>query len=222
MSYNHINTKEIAYQMYKATDEEFAEIFAYVNQIRNDALLKCKGDEDKALEAMRLDAKYMNVDMVKDIPALTDWIKACLTEIVTDTETNPDAWWKVNCVQDFDITKIRRLTVSEYQRLAKEYPKVLEIGQPWCLQDCAEDGTAFTVTTQGKLVHVEFSDQHYIRPVIEVKFDDPEALTSCIVGKTTVYFGGYKWTYIGDTAFLMDKGLLPEEYSPTLRRWMQL
>lgn len=62
-----------------ATDEEFAETFAYMQRIFGENKEDIKTPKD-----------MMNIDTEE----LANWVKRCLDEIIFDSECNKSAWWK--------------------------------------------------------------------------------------------------------------------------------
>lgn len=68
----------------EATDEEFAEVFGYLDLMRNGRKINC---DDLTKETMS------NID----INGITEWINTCLWEIIPkDTDIDESAWWKKN------------------------------------------------------------------------------------------------------------------------------
>ena len=145
---NRINTKQIAYELYKASDVEFAEVFAYLNKMHNNELIN--GDEDRALGNMQLDPKYMQTSFSENITDLCKWLESSLGEIVDSSEVDPSAWWKVHVIKP-EITGIRLMTEEEWERATKACPGLLASSATWWLYNSPKSNVLFAVRQDGQL-----------------------------------------------------------------------
>lgn len=208
---NRINTKQIAYELYKASDEEFAEIFAYLNKMRNNELLN--DDEDRALGNMQLDPEYMQIDFSKDITNLCGWIEDSLGEIVDSSEVDVSAWWKV-AVTKFEVTGIRLMTEEEWERATKACPDLLASSTAWWLYNSPKSNVLSAVQQDGQLTQTSLSNRRFgLRPVViaETTRDD------LVIGQSTLSLGRHRWTYIGNDTYLCNEILFPTEYESNLQ-----
>lgn len=77
-----MNTFEMAKELTNATDEEFAEVFAYLNRFYK---AKWLITDDNPLKQDEMD---FNID------DLCEWISKSLDEIIFNEEIDSSAWWK--------------------------------------------------------------------------------------------------------------------------------
>lgn len=77
-----MNTFELAKTLVNATDEEFAEVFAYLNRFH-----KVKG-------IVKNEGRITKAEMDFGTYELCEWIRKSLDEIIFSEEIDSSAWWK--------------------------------------------------------------------------------------------------------------------------------
>lgn len=77
-----MNTLELAKTLINATDEEFAEVFAYLNRFH------------KSNGIIRDENRLTKDEMSLDTYELSRWIEDSLREIIYSEEIDSSAWWK--------------------------------------------------------------------------------------------------------------------------------
>ena len=89
-----IDTKQMAYELYESSDVEFAEVFAYLNEMRKGALVAFAEPAEDNLERLTLTKEKMLAVTDETNNTLFNWLRCSLSEVIDSPEIDVSAWWK--------------------------------------------------------------------------------------------------------------------------------
>ncbi len=145
-----IDTAQIAYDLMNATDEEFAEVFAYFNKYRKE---------------MKVTKSFMSLqknDMKFNIPEFTGWITKTLGEIIYNNEIDSSAWWKVKTPKENFLAQsesVRERLLMEVSMRGQEI--FLELEDKKLIEPDYEKLTYMDIWNDIKELSYKFEYEHY-------------------------------------------------------------